>query len=755
MGHEPIVHWLLDRGADCNIKDIELGDCLQAAAFKGHHKIVSTLIKRGADVNGHQGYYGNPLQAASSNGHHSVVRILLFGDAKISNPGRYRDALQAAAHGNQETVIQMLLEAGARVSTDFEHTRHVYSLAFPPRRGSLPDHLRLLALELSPQRIGPLKVAAMNGNLSCLRKLLASGAASERHNCDFSALQIATLRGHQSALKLLLKNKVPVDAISHALGTALHAPIRVSNLGIARILLDHGAKIDTHWTGSHNDLPYSFGTPFQVAGEGGNLTAVEFLCHQGAYISDTGGMNGNALRVASDAAHSKVVRYLIEQGADSNFKDHRRRTALAAACRNGHLETAQILLTYEADINAREDALVELMQCGFDDNYLSNKGGHEGTALQIAAARGEADCVAFLLDHGARMGQRLRDGLGTPLQLAAFCGHDRIVQTLLRAGADVRIKGYVFPVKSRKCLDCKHRYSPYCENAHDYANIHTDPLCSASMQGNSKSAKMILAEDTHGLVRDGTLSNAIRAAFHSKHLPLAFSLAEIGMDSGLSASDLEALLSSAGTVGHFELASFLMEQKTSETISERFCEMLQHIASTKAQSLLAPACEAGDPKLVKFYIERDADVNLPGNDVEELSLCNALQILDPNFNARDKYGRPSGRFRHALEESHTSELPLQAASFKLHSTVVALLIDHGAKVNKIDRQGFSSLHASIAKVNMTNLETTRTLLGAGASLRPLCGHKLSLCPVISRLLFTVLLQAMWSCSDYSERWILL
>ena len=56
--------------------------------------------------------------------------------------------------------------------------------------------------------------------------------------------------------------------------------------------------------------------------------------------------------------------------------------------------------------------------------------------LHIAAALGCSGGVQVLLQHGADVNARNRDGADTPLHLAAFAGHLQCVILLLQANAD-------------------------------------------------------------------------------------------------------------------------------------------------------------------------------------------------------------------------------------------------------------------------------------------------------------------------------
>jgi hypothetical protein len=100
---------------------------------------------------------------------------------------------------------------------------------------------------------------------------------------------------------------------------------------------------------------------------------------------------------------------------------------LYTACYNRAPNIARICLDAGADVN-------------FQGSKVSpfSKAGIEGTALQIAAARGYPEIVRLLLDAGADV--NLKAGYrGTALQIAATKGHLEMVKLLLDAGADLNL----------------------------------------------------------------------------------------------------------------------------------------------------------------------------------------------------------------------------------------------------------------------------------------------------------------------------
>ena len=84
----------------------QFGNLIQAAAFGGHETMVSWLIDLGADLHA-RGRYGSPLRAASLGGHNAVVQLLLDHGARMDT--EEDNALQAAALNGHFVTSKLLV----------------------------------------------------------------------------------------------------------------------------------------------------------------------------------------------------------------------------------------------------------------------------------------------------------------------------------------------------------------------------------------------------------------------------------------------------------------------------------------------------------------------------------------------------------------------------------------------------------------------------------------------------------------------
>jgi ankyrin repeat protein len=143
QGHEAIVRFLLQSGADVNDEGGRFGYALQAASDGGHEAIVKLLLQSGADVNAQGGECGHALEAAASEGHQSVVKLLLQSGAEIADSqDGFRNALLHASDGGHEAVVKLLLQSGADVNARGD--RHYVSALQAAAEGGHQSVVRLL-----------------------------------------------------------------------------------------------------------------------------------------------------------------------------------------------------------------------------------------------------------------------------------------------------------------------------------------------------------------------------------------------------------------------------------------------------------------------------------------------------------------------------------------------------------------------------------------------------------------------------------
>uniref|UniRef100_A0ABM5F0Y2 Ankyrin repeat and SAM domain-containing protein 3 isoform X1 n=2 Tax=Pogona vitticeps TaxID=103695 RepID=A0ABM5F0Y2_9SAUR len=117
IGHDTIVHMLLEAGANVNLPTPEGQTPLMLAASCGNESVASFLLQRGAELEMKDIHGWTALFHCTSAGHQQMVKFLLDNGANANCREPlcgYTPLMEAAASGH-EIVVQYLLNHGVRV----------------------------------------------------------------------------------------------------------------------------------------------------------------------------------------------------------------------------------------------------------------------------------------------------------------------------------------------------------------------------------------------------------------------------------------------------------------------------------------------------------------------------------------------------------------------------------------------------------------------------------------------------------------
>jgi ankyrin repeat protein len=169
--------------------------------------------------------------------------------------------------------------------------------------------------------------------------------------------------------------------------------------------------------GANVNAPNELGVmPLHLACQNRNLAMVEALVKAGANVNGALPSGETVLMTASRTGSLRIVKLLHASGAQVNAKETRRgQTALMWAVAESHRDLVSELLEYGADVNAR------------------SKNGF--TALMFAAQEGDLETAKILLAAGAKLDEIGPDD-GSALVVAAMSGHQEFARFLLDKGAD-------------------------------------------------------------------------------------------------------------------------------------------------------------------------------------------------------------------------------------------------------------------------------------------------------------------------------
>jgi ankyrin repeat protein len=167
---------------------------LHCAVMKGQENIVKFLIDSGANVNVRDKVGLTPLYHAAMNGQRNIAKLLAHNGANVNEvDNQGYTALHHAAINDQKGIAELL---GC-------HTNWADV--------NVPDH----------NGLRPLHHAVINGKISVVKSLLGS-EINARDKYGKTPLCYATMNGQENIVKLLIHNGAKVDEIDSGKNTVLY-----------------------------------------------------------------------------------------------------------------------------------------------------------------------------------------------------------------------------------------------------------------------------------------------------------------------------------------------------------------------------------------------------------------------------------------------------------------------------------------------------------------------------------------------------
>ena len=379
-----MIRLLLDAGADPNSSDPTGETALMAAVRVGSSAGVTLLLDRGALVEAREpAFQQTALMVAVRENHPDIVRLLL-------------------AHGAQPNAKTRVGDTPAWVLPNsvpgFGHGVGIV-------RGGLPE--RGLRTPI-PGGLSPLLYAARDGRLDIARTLVEGGADVNQADANgIPPLISAITNNHVDVARFLIDRGADIHASDWYGRTPLWSAVETRNqdfdantqensidrapfVDLIKVLIERGADLNVrtkevppfkrHFlkgTGSLSWVDFTGQTPFLTAALSGDLT---------------------------------VMRLLLAHGADPHIPTVAGTTALMAAAGVNWV----FYQTYDEGPEKLLEAVELCYSLGMDVNAVNSMGL---TALHGAANRGSDDIIRFLVDKGAKLDVKDKEGR-TPLTWA-------------------------------------------------------------------------------------------------------------------------------------------------------------------------------------------------------------------------------------------------------------------------------------------------------------------------------------------------
>lgn len=276
--------------------------------------------------------------------------------------------------------------------------------------------VKLVATTFPSYRFSNLHIAAMNGDLAEMKKLLAlCNNPNQVDNFFVTALHLAAAYGQVEAMSLLLKEGANINARNVVGDYPLHAA--VDTIQSVKLLIKAGAGVNAKNNRGQTIL--------HLAADGGKPEIVKFLIESGADINIQDAEKNTPLHNAIESKSGEIVKTLLKAKPNLQLENASNQTPLLLAVERDNLPVMSLILAAGADPN--------------------HKNSFKVTPLQMAVSRGSSlEILNTLLKAGAKVNDPDEDG-NTPLhdavvKLDKLSKVLEVITTLLKAGADLEAK---------------------------------------------------------------------------------------------------------------------------------------------------------------------------------------------------------------------------------------------------------------------------------------------------------------------------
>ena len=438
-GDLDLVQQAIEAGASLDRYDWNLGySPLGMAIDRGHVDLVQCLL--GANVNPHGGSISTTaLGLAAERGEVEIIQMLLPRGVDVNAPvgqDGWTALLSAIEHGHR-SVVQLLVTAGANVN--------VWS------RGETPI---LLAAKCEDRDIYNYLYPLVNTTIRLcadrdgeqLLQATRKRRIREQNRPVEKFIEMATI-GNIDEVNRAIEIGVEIDEIGAKGHTALMAAAYYGHRSLVNVLLAAGA--DPNLLSDDNGLATGMTALMLAAGSffaSNRQHVAKLLIAGGADVNQRGAGGKTAIFHAALAGsgYTDCVEVLIAAGANLNLQDDRGHTVLSSVAAAENYPMFNLLMQAGASTAGLESIqLIQAATAGNVDRVQSllvtniNLDLDRGAAIGNAAAAGHTKIVELLIRAGANV--NLRDKLGfTPIASAAYAGYGEIVRLLIDAGADIQ-----------------------------------------------------------------------------------------------------------------------------------------------------------------------------------------------------------------------------------------------------------------------------------------------------------------------------
>ena len=558
---------------------------------------------------------------------------------------------------------------------------------------------------------------------------------------NLTPLHMASLRGYEQIVRVLLECDADVTAQNDDGETPLHVASKEGHLQVVRVLLEHGASTKAR---------DKFGsTPLHLALQPRGVE--DPLDH--LHVPSTGSVSGaededdNRLALLYEALQPDIVSYPFPQEASVQVAPDTLERIIQMAWQGRtllHIELCHMPVDTGPQIfhpNPKADAMARSKG---ERNHLTSHSGHVEVALLLvkhgadptarnahgfcplyfASLYGYIGVVQCLVEHGVDPTAQVNENGWTPLHGAAYSGHIKVVQFLVGHGADPTAQhdGGLTPLHLASQNGHAEVVQFLVEHGADLTAQHTDGcLHLSSQKGHIEIVQFFIEHGADPAALDQDRATPLYLASYHGHVEVVQFLIDHGGDPTAQNKTGWGPLHVASLFGHVKIVQFLLDHGADMTATDKGGWTPLHLAS---QDLVS-----------QNLVSQDLAPQALVSQNEHVKIVQSLLDHGADMTTQDKRGRTPLHF--ASQNGHVKIVrsllvqgadaaaqakggwtPLFFASQNGHAEIVRLLVEHGADPTARGGNGWTPLHSASQG---GHVEIVHFLIENGAGPDPIAG----------------------------------
>ena len=413
---------------------------------------------------------------------------------------------------------------------------------------------------------------------------------------------------------------------------------------------------------------------------------VDLLIRHGCALDPTDTSGNGAIHLAALGGHVLVMELLLNKGVPVDSRGNNNQTPLHLASGIFRPDSVRLLLRYLPEANARDSS--------------------QRTPLHKSAIRGDPKSCSLLLEYGASL-TAVDNEDKTALQLASIAGHTEVVQLLLgrlnpkQNSFDV-LDPFYGSVKSGNIGVVKCFLQSYVKLKKLKSSESHKPLTYAIDSGDISMVALMIDNKCSTNQKDEKGWSAMHHAAHTGNTVIVKTLMEKGLSCKAITLEKELPLHLALAADYLPTAEALLQSKDSSTSAK----------DAQGQECVHYAARNGSVEFMRLLLEKKASTNnensygwRPIHIAVAYGHLNLVQeLLARGVSIEEKLGTtsytPAKQTHTAVKNGLLAEArwpypgtrPLHLALEYARDDIAQFLVDHGARVDERDSEGWRPLH---------------------------------------------------------------